>query len=209
MNHHSFHADVFTVGELSRRTGIPIKAVREYTDQGLVNTIGRSPGGYRTYTREALRCLQLISTLRGMGLTLREIGDLTRPHPQPPGIRLAALLAASRQRTNERIAALQATLDRIDAYELPHVPIGLTPARRPGTHRHHRSTSSPGCCAVLSTSPTWCARSTTPTCLTTGPNFGGQRGSPFRCTPVTSPCTTAAPHTAPVPTTPPRTGYQC
>lgn len=28
MNHHSFHADVFTVGELSRRTGIPIKAVR-------------------------------------------------------------------------------------------------------------------------------------------------------------------------------------
>ncbi len=120
MNHNRFNADVLTVGELSRRTGIPIKAVREYTDQGLVNTIGRSPAGYRTYTRDALRCLRLITTLRGMGLTLREIRDLTRPHPQPPGIRLARLLAASRLRTTERITALQATLDRIDAYERDH-----------------------------------------------------------------------------------------
>ncbi|MBX9639522.1 MAG: hypothetical protein K2X97_07285 [Mycobacteriaceae bacterium] len=54
-------------------------------------------------------------------MTLREIRDLTRPHPQPPGIRLAAQLAASRQRTTERIAALQATLDRIDAYECDHL----------------------------------------------------------------------------------------
>lgn len=57
MNHNTFHADVLTVGDLSRRTGIPIKAVRDYTDQGLVHTIGRSPAGYRTYTSEALWCL--------------------------------------------------------------------------------------------------------------------------------------------------------
>lgn len=109
--------DLWTVGQLSRRTGIPIKAIRDYTDDGLVNTRGRSPAGYRTYTSEALWCLQLITTLRGLGLTLAEIRGLTRPHPQAPGPRLAGLLVASRERISERIAGLQATLARIDAYE--------------------------------------------------------------------------------------------
>ena len=31
-----------TVGDLSRRTGIPIKVIRHYTDQGSVYTLGRS-----------------------------------------------------------------------------------------------------------------------------------------------------------------------
>lgn len=119
MNDKRTHA-LLTVGELSRRTGVPIKAVREYTDDGLVNTQGRSPAGYRIYTSEAEWCLQMITTLRGLGLTIAEIRDLARPHPQPPGLRLAGLLAASRQRINERLAALQTTLVRIDAYEHDH-----------------------------------------------------------------------------------------
>lgn len=122
------HTEMLTVGDLSSRTGIPIKAVREYTDDGLVYTRGRSPAGYRIYTREALRCLQMITTLRGLGLTLAEIRALARPHAQPPGVRLAALLAASRQRTKDRIAALQETLARIDAYERDH-PAELTGQR--------------------------------------------------------------------------------
>lgn len=111
---------LLTVGELSRRTGVPIKAVREYTDYGLVNTRGRSPAGYRIYTSEAEWCLHTITTLRGLGLTIAEIRDLTRPHPQPPGLRLADLLAASRHRINERLATLRAMLTRIDAYEHDH-----------------------------------------------------------------------------------------
>lgn len=97
-----------TVGQLSRRTGIPIKAIRDYTDHGPVNTRGRSAAGYRTYTSEALWCLQFITTLRGLGLTLAEIRGQTHPHPQPPGPRLADLLIASRRRIDERVAALKA-----------------------------------------------------------------------------------------------------
>ncbi len=84
--------DLLTVGQLSRRTGIPIKAVRDYTDQGLVCTRVRSSTGYRTYSHEALWCLRLITTLRGLGLTLADIRSLTREDPQPPGPRLAGLL---------------------------------------------------------------------------------------------------------------------
>ncbi|MGH4017067.1 MAG: MerR family transcriptional regulator [Pseudonocardiaceae bacterium] len=32
---------LMTVGELSRRTGVPIKNLRQYTDWGLINTVGR------------------------------------------------------------------------------------------------------------------------------------------------------------------------
>jgi MerR family copper efflux transcriptional regulator len=111
---------VLTVGDLSRRTGIPIKAIRDYTDQGLVYTLGRSSAGYRTYNHDALRCLELITTMRGLGLTLAEIGELTRSQPAAVAPTLAGLLAASKQRTRARIAALQATLDRIDAFERDH-----------------------------------------------------------------------------------------
>jgi hypothetical protein len=33
-----------TVGALSRRTGVPVKALREYEDTGLIYSCGRSPG---------------------------------------------------------------------------------------------------------------------------------------------------------------------
>ena len=37
-------ARFMTVGQLSRRTGVPIKALREYEGMGLLYTVGRSPG---------------------------------------------------------------------------------------------------------------------------------------------------------------------
>ena len=33
-----------TIGTLSRRTGIPVKALRTYEDMGLIYTVGRSAG---------------------------------------------------------------------------------------------------------------------------------------------------------------------
>lgn len=87
---------LMTVGELSRRTGVPIKALREYTDSGLIYTEGRSQANYRLFNGDALRCVQWIEQLRGLGLTLAEIRDLTRDCPQNDaelvGPRLAGLL---------------------------------------------------------------------------------------------------------------------
>lgn len=111
---------VLTVGDLSRRTGIPIKAIRHYTDQGLVYTLGRSSTGYRTYSHDALWCLESITTLRGLGLTLAEIGELARNQPRTVAPALAGLLTSSKQRVEARIAALRAILDRIDRFELDH-----------------------------------------------------------------------------------------
>jgi len=110
-----------TIGALSRRTGLPVKALREYEDLGLIYTVGRSAGNYRLFDDEALWCVGVIGTLRGLGLTLAEIRDLAAGYLQrsdePIGPRLAEVLRAVRARTEDRIAKLREVLRRIDDYE--------------------------------------------------------------------------------------------
>jgi MerR family transcriptional regulator, copper efflux regulator len=121
MTTRSARSAVMTIGALSRRTGMPVKALREYEDLGLIYTVGRSAGNYRLFDDEALWCVGVISTLRGLGLTLAEIGDLAAAylrHPgEPVGPRLAGVLGAVRARTENRIAELRELLRRIDAYQ--------------------------------------------------------------------------------------------
>jgi len=110
-----------TIGALSRRTGVPVKALREYEDLGLNYTVGRSAGNYRLFGEEAVVCVGVIATLRGLGMTLAEIGDLAASYLQrtsePIGPRLAELLDAVRVRTEKRIAELREVLLRIDDYQ--------------------------------------------------------------------------------------------
>ncbi|WP_175410218.1 MerR family transcriptional regulator [Streptomyces sp. TRM64462] len=113
-----------TVGELSRRTGVPVKTLRAYTDLGLVYTLGRSPANYRLYTADALWCVRFIGELRGLGLTVAEIRELTTAYLDGAdgqvGSHLAELLHRSRERLRRRIAAHQQILDRIETFEAAH-----------------------------------------------------------------------------------------
>ena len=100
-----------TIGDLSRRTGVPVKALRKYEDMGLIYTAGRSPGNYRLFDEEALWCVGVIGSLRGLGLTLAEIRELSEIYlvrtEDPIGPRLAAVLLAARGRVrpDQRAAA--------------------------------------------------------------------------------------------------------
>ena len=107
-----------TIGELSRRSGTPVKALRAYTDMGLVYSAGRSPAGYRLYDESALWCATVIGQLRGLGLTVAEIRELAviylgRPG-EPIGPHVAGLLRRARDRAAARIAELQGLRRRID-----------------------------------------------------------------------------------------------
>ena len=110
-----------TIGTLSRRTGVSVKVLREYEDLGLIYTVGRSAGNYRLFGQEALWCVGVIGTLRGLGLTVAEIRDLAGSYLQcsdePVGPRLAAVLRAVRVRTEQRITELGELLRRIDDYQ--------------------------------------------------------------------------------------------
>jgi MerR family copper efflux transcriptional regulator len=136
---------LMTVGELARRTGLSIKAIRQYEALGLVYSAGRSEGGYRLFDESALWCAQVISTLRSLGLTIKEIDRLGHAYlsdpDEPIGPRLAALLERAEHRIDERIAELEAVRGRIRDYRTAHATalaggpgvelFGLDPRRTP------------------------------------------------------------------------------
>lgn len=61
------------IGELARLTRLPVKTVRYYSDIGLVPEAERTEAGYRRYDEAALARLELVRTLRELGLDLRTI----------------------------------------------------------------------------------------------------------------------------------------
>lgn len=110
---------LMTVGDLSRRTGVPVKTLRRYTDWGLIYTVGRSATNYRLFDSDALWCVELISQLRAIGLTVAEICKLADAEVRF-GPRLADMLRCSRARLTRRIVELRETLQRIQEFENAH-----------------------------------------------------------------------------------------
>lgn len=64
-----------TIGEVSRRTGIPVKTLRDRSDEGLLPPSERSRSGYRLYSERDVIRLDLIRALREAGLGLTRQGD--------------------------------------------------------------------------------------------------------------------------------------
>ncbi|WP_405677414.1 MerR family transcriptional regulator [Streptomyces sp. NBC_01511] len=69
MNGHT----LYSIGELARRTGTTVKTIRFYSDCGLIPPADRSPAGYRLYDNGAVARLDLVRTLRDLGVDLASI----------------------------------------------------------------------------------------------------------------------------------------
>ena len=114
-------ANAMTIGQLSRRTGVPIKVLRTYEGLGFLYTLGRSESNYRLFDEEALWCVQVIEGLRSLGLTLKEIRALVRCYlerpGEPSGTLLEAPLAQALARVEARITALEAQRQRIREFQ--------------------------------------------------------------------------------------------
>jgi DNA-binding transcriptional MerR regulator len=67
---------VLTIGQLADRIGVPVRTVRFWSDEGLVDPPARSAGGYRLYGAAAVARLDLVRTLRELGLGLPAIREL-------------------------------------------------------------------------------------------------------------------------------------
>ncbi|AQS68852.1 MerR family transcriptional regulator [Streptomyces pactum] len=70
-----------SIGELSARTGVPVRTIRFYSDTGLLPPTHRTPAGYRRYGDAALGRLRLVRVLRELDVdlpTVRRVldGDL-------------------------------------------------------------------------------------------------------------------------------------
>src|SRR6476646_7389099 len=67
-----------TIGELSRRSGLPVKTLRFWSDEGLLPPASRSSSGYRMYGEEALIRLDLVRTLRDADVGIDTIRKVLR-----------------------------------------------------------------------------------------------------------------------------------
>ncbi|MFC9844761.1 MerR family transcriptional regulator [Streptomyces sp. NPDC060223] len=64
---------LFTIGELARSTGLSVRTIRYWSDEGALPPVARSAGGYRLYDAASVARLQLIRTLRELGLGLNDV----------------------------------------------------------------------------------------------------------------------------------------
>ncbi|MEV0320251.1 MerR family transcriptional regulator [Streptomyces sp. NPDC050658] len=84
----------YSIGELARRTGLTVKAIRFYADSGIVPPTYRTPAGYRRFGIDAVARLDLVRTLRELGLdlpTVRKVVDREAPLPDVAAAHAEAL----------------------------------------------------------------------------------------------------------------------
>ena len=113
-----------TIGQLSRRTSVPIKVLRKYEDLGFLYTLGRSESNYRLFGEEALWCVQMVQGLRSLGLTLKELQTFVTAYLKRPDEPVDALLeeqlAQALARIESHISTLQVLRQRILDFQVAH-----------------------------------------------------------------------------------------
>jgi DNA-binding transcriptional MerR regulator len=67
---------LLTIGQLARRTGLTVRTIRYWSDEGVLHPVTRSDGGYRLYDAESVARLELIRTLRELGLGLDDVREV-------------------------------------------------------------------------------------------------------------------------------------
>ncbi len=71
-------ARLLKVGEVARRTGKSVRALRLYESEGLLAPSARSRGGFRLYGPDALVRVYWIAKLQDLGFSLAQIRSLLR-----------------------------------------------------------------------------------------------------------------------------------
>lgn len=94
---------LLTIGALARRGKVSVRTVRFWSDEGLIPVAKRSPKGYRLYGPEAVARLELVRTLRELGVGLDAIAAVLAQSATP-----AEVAAAHVRALDEQIRALRA-----------------------------------------------------------------------------------------------------
>ena len=107
---------MLSIGQLARRTGISVSAIRFYESRGLVRA-DRGPGNQRRFARSDIRRLSFALIAQQVGLSIAEIEAAlsTLPHDKAPTrADWRAISAHMRGVLAARIATLQRTQELLD-----------------------------------------------------------------------------------------------
>ena len=108
--------DLLPIGELARRTGLAVSAIRFYEDKGLVQSL-RTGGNQRRFLRSDIRRLSFILIAQKVGLGLAEIeAELVKlPQGRTPTLGdWQKINRTMKQELDKRIAQLRRTKLKLD-----------------------------------------------------------------------------------------------
>lgn len=108
------------VGELARRTGKTVRAIRYYEELGLIETVQRTKGRFRLFDETAVGRVQLIDKFHELGFSLEEIAAIVKAYRasgcgDEAARKLAPVLERSLERLRQKIAILEGFKREIEA----------------------------------------------------------------------------------------------
>lgn len=107
--------DLLGIGEVSRRSGVPVSALHFYEELGLI-VATRTAGNQRRYRRHMLRRISLIVVAKRLGIPLSDVQEVftSLPIDHPPSQRdwrrVAQLWRAEIERRRTQLEHLQREL---------------------------------------------------------------------------------------------------
>ncbi len=108
--------DLLSIGELARRTGLSVSAIRYYEARGLVEPI-RTGGNQRRFLRGEIRRLSFVLIAQNLGLSLAEIESELARLPQgrnPTAADWKRISGRVRSAIDAKIATLEKTREDLD-----------------------------------------------------------------------------------------------
>ncbi|GAA1651447.1 MerR family transcriptional regulator [Actinoplanes couchii] len=123
------------IGEVARRTGLSVSAIRFYADEGIVPASGFNSAGHRLYDVTAVARLELIRTLRELGTGLEEIrrllaGETTLRYLIAEHLELVERQGRELQARRSVLRALNRDLPPVDRSGLMHRLVSMSDQER-------------------------------------------------------------------------------
>lgn len=100
---------MFSIGAVSKRTGVKIPTIRYYEQSGLLAPVERTRGNQRRYTEPEVERLGFIKRARELGFSIEAISDLIEltAHPQGSCSEASRIAREQLAHLRERIAILK------------------------------------------------------------------------------------------------------
>lgn len=113
--------DPLNIGQAAAAAGVSAKMVRHYEEIGLIPKAKRTYSGYRTYSDREVHVLRFIRQARGLGFSIKQIGELLglwqdRRRPSSKVKKLALEHIQELEAKIEEMRAMKATLERLAAH---------------------------------------------------------------------------------------------
>jgi len=107
---------MYSIGDLSRRTGVKVPTIRYYEQMGLISAPDRSEGKQRRYEHAELERLTFIRHARDLGFPIEAIRELLSlsGHPDEPCERADQIAREQLVEVREKIGRLQKLEQELD-----------------------------------------------------------------------------------------------